>query len=256
MIDVHIICTYDAQKMADNLVRLLEAEQHIVRLSFGRQTLSELEEAQRARSAVLLIWSKSAPSASYMREWARGIDPMRLAEISVSATPPQIDRDAHVIDFTHWRESDRGSRAWNALNERLLEIARALDPAAEVPARKAALGSTGVMTAATAGLMIMAGAASAPADLQPVAPASFDVADEQMSDYAMGGPLDAVEPISAEDMDNLRPLPVSRFTPLEPLPPPDLHTVGPLRTNEIRDATLLERLVALNPLRDNDTETN
>ena len=82
MIDVRIICTHDAVKLAEMLTRLLEAEEHRVRLTYGRQAMSELEEARDARDAVLLIWSPDARSQTYMLEWARNIDPVALVEIA------------------------------------------------------------------------------------------------------------------------------------------------------------------------------
>jgi hypothetical protein len=117
MIDVRIICTYDALKLAETLTRLLEAEEHRVRLSVGRQSLSELETARCERDAVLVIWSPDARSQIYMLEWANKIDATRLVEISL-ADPPRVARKATVIDFSHWR-GERGERAaWNALNDR------------------------------------------------------------------------------------------------------------------------------------------
>ena len=80
--DIRIVCTHDAVKFAEMLLRLLGAEQHQVRLLAGRQSLAELEAAKTAQDAVLLIWSANAPSQHYMREWARNIPPGRLIEIA------------------------------------------------------------------------------------------------------------------------------------------------------------------------------
>ena len=136
MIDITIVCSHDAMKVAEMLTRLLEAEEHKVRLLVGRQSLSEVETSKSARDAVLLIWSANAPTQHYMREWSRQISPLRLVEIGLAPGWPDIARKAPVIDFINWR-GERGARAWNALNDRLRAVARIIEPPKPPPKRAA-----------------------------------------------------------------------------------------------------------------------
>ncbi|MGH6950225.1 MAG: hypothetical protein ACREH4_05100, partial [Vitreimonas sp.] len=138
MTDIRIVCTHDAVKLADVLMRLLGAEQHQVCLLVGRQSLTELEAAKTARDAVILIWSPNAPSQHYMREWARHIPPARLIEIARAAGWPHDERRAPVIDFIAWR-GQRNSRAWSSLKERLRLIARGLEPPTHSAPKRAAM---------------------------------------------------------------------------------------------------------------------
>lgn len=244
MTDIRTVCTHDAKKLADTLVRLLEAEQHSVRLTYGRQSLIELEAAKEARDAVLIIWSPDAPSQTYMLEWARNIHPERLIEIALAPGWPRIDRKAAVIDFTTWR-GERGARAWNALNDRLRAVARALEPPRPPPKRAAlALGLASVAAVGVAAVVRMNEPADAPT--LPEEPTQTAQSEEPLG---VGGPLDAVEPLSAPDEPPLRRMPNPRFVPLQPVPEPDLMRIEPYTPPEIRDPTLLERLRAFNPWR-------
>jgi hypothetical protein len=246
MIDVHVVCTYDARKLAETLIRLLEAEGHRARLTFGRQSLAQLEAAKSDDDAVLLIWSPDAPSQLYMLEWARNIDPVRLVEIALAPGAPRIVRKAPVIDFAAWR-GERGARAWNALTDRLRAIARDLDPRSAIPPQRAAMALGLASLAAVGGAMWVRFDQAAPTQQQQAAAPVETISTEDM-DVAMGGPLDAIEPMSAEDLDALHRLPNPRFTPME-TPTLELHPVGDTVPDAIRDATLLERISALNPLR-------
>jgi hypothetical protein len=69
MIDIITVSTHDAKKLAADLVRLLEAEEHTVRMLVGRQSQAAIEDAKSSRDGVLIIWSEDAPSQTYMREW-------------------------------------------------------------------------------------------------------------------------------------------------------------------------------------------
>lgn len=250
MIDIRIVCTHDAAKLAEMLTRLLEAEQHQVRLLVGRQSLADLEEAKTSRDAVLLIWSANAPSQHYMREWARNIPPARLIEIARAPGWPDAPRKAPVLDFIAWR-GERGARAWNALNERLRAVTRVYEPAKPQGRAAMALGLASI--AAVGGAMIVR-LNEAPA---PVTAASEDSEPAvAMVDPAsgVGGPLDAVEPPSVEELDAVRRVPTLRFTPLEPTETPQLTPITAYDPPELRPPTLMERLSALNPLRDEDAE--
>jgi len=249
MIDVRIVCTHDAVKLAEMLMRLLEAEEHRVRLSYGRQALGELEEARAARDAVLLIWSPNARSQTYMLEWARNIEPSRLVELASDTSDwPSIKRHAAVIDFSNWR-GQRGARSWKALNERLNELARSLGP--WQPPTKALLAMGFASVAAVAGVVMVRGTATVENAITP-SPLE-DVATNDPS-AGVGGPLDAVEPASLED----ELLHVRQFrTPerIEALPLAPLAHLPEFEEYELRNRTLLERLTALNPLRRDSDDT-
>lgn len=248
MIDIRIVCAHDAAKLAETLMRLLEAEQHRVRLTYGRQALHELDETQGGRGAVLLIWSPNARSQSYMREWARKIEPVRLIEIAHDTGDwPAIKRMSAVIDFTNWR-GQRGARSWKALNERIGAIARAQEPP-QLPTKTLLAAGVAGMAAVTGALMVRV---NVPAENQ-IAPTPFEEVAILNPDDGVGGPLSAVEPASLED-DILR---VRHFRPvslIDSSPGETLAALPKLESYELREPTLLERLSAYNPLRRDDSE--
>lgn len=243
MTDVRIICTYDAAKLAETLTRLLEAEQHRVRLTSGRQTMSELEEARTSRDAVLLIWSPAARSQTYMIEWAHKIDPVRLVEIAVTPDAPRIARRASVIDFSNWR-GERGGGAWHGLVDRLRAVENVLNP--PKPPSKYAMFAMGMASAAavTGAVVMRVNDTSMPIATQ-------DVADERLvaedPSTGLGGPLRAIEPASLDD-DPLRFRRMPQMAPLRDARRVALSDVPDVRYMTLRDETLLERLNSLNPL--------
>jgi hypothetical protein len=244
MIDVRIVCTHDAVKLAEMLTRLLEAEDHRVRLTYGRQALNELEDARGARDAVLLIWSPDARTQTYMLEWQRNIEPSRLIEIARGASDfPNIKRLAAVIDFSQWR-GQRGARAWKALNERLAVISRALTP--QKPAPPQAIWAMGVATAAAVTGAVFVRVNTAMDAVVDPAPLQAIAANDPSS--GLGGPLSAIEPASLED--NL--LRVRDYPDIEPIDMGPSEPLAPLvehQAFELRDRTLLERIdAAISPL--------
>ena len=245
MIDVRIVCSHDAVKLAEMLTRLLEAEEHRVRLTYGRQALLELEEAREARDAVLLIWSPDARSQTYMLEWVRNIDPVRLVEISRGASDfHPIKRLAAVIDFTNWR-GDRGARAWKALTERLGVIARNLAPPEPVPAKALMAVGFASMAAVAGAVMVRVNMpleqAPTPAPLEEIA--AIDPAS------GVGGPLSAIEPASLDD-DLIRLRHYPELAPLDAASVTPLAAVAHYEAPELREPTLRERLDgAINTLR-------
>jgi hypothetical protein len=251
MIDVRIVCTHDAVKLAEMLMRLLEAEEHRVRLTYGRQALSELEDARTSHDAVVLIWSPDARSQTYMIEWARNVAPSRLIEIARGANDwPPIKRLAAVIDFTQWR-GQRGARAWRTLTDRLGAMARALAPPKPVPAK--ALMAMGLASAAAVAgaVVVRMHADSTEQTAQQAAPFEEVAITDPAS--GVGGPLRAIEPASLDDeMLVLRHYP--ELAPLVADPAEPLAPVAEYREVELRDPTLLERLDAINPLRRADGE--
>jgi hypothetical protein len=250
VIDIRIVCTHDALddpvRSAETLTRLLEAEEHQVRLIYGRQSIAELESAKAARDAVLIIWSPDAPSQHYMLEWAHNIEPNRLVEVARAPGWPRIERKAPVIDFTTWR-GERGSRAWLALNDRLRAVARELEPAKPPPKHAAmALGIAGL--AAVGGAAVLRfneGPAQLPGRGDETAPI---VALVEENHTALGGPVVSIEPASIEDLEPIERISNPRFVPLE-LSTPDLVELAQYAPPELREPTLLERLRELNPLR-------
>lgn len=251
MIDIITVSTHDAKKLAGDLVRLLEAEEHRVRVISGRHAEAEIESAKTSRDAVLMIWSKDAPSSSYMREWLRQSDPTRLVEIATSqGWPERKDRKAPVIDFSNWR-GERGGRAWNALNERLRAVANVIDPP-KPPAKHAALALGLVSLAA---VTVAIGVRANEGGLPSIAPThdAPQTAQLEAPTVSVGGATYALEPASLDDLSivpDVRPLRVAPldFEPIvfaelsdEPLP-------------EVRDPSFMERLREFNPLAGGDEE--
>lgn len=249
MINIRIVCTHDAVGFAETLARLLSAEDHLVRLHYGRHSLHELESARAGTDAVVLIWSKDAPSQHYMLEWLRGMDPTRMIEVArAPSAPVRADRRAPVIDFSNWR-GDRGSRPWGALNERLKAVARALEPAKPPPKRAAlALGLASVAAVTSAVFVRADQQLSQTASVQ----AESEVADlSTASSEAVGGPLLATEPASAIDPIEIRPV-GARLPRMEITEAPDLPPLATLAEVELREPTLLERIGDISLLRDRD----
>ncbi len=250
MIGIHIVCAHDAVKLAETLMRLLEAEEHQVRLSYGRQSQSEIAAAKTSKDAVILIWSENALSQHYMLEWARQIPPERLIELALSNNWPRSTRKAPVVDFINWR-GVRGARAWNHLNERLRQLARALEPAKPQP-KRAAL-ALGIASLAAVGGAIAVRVNDAPA------PAMVAMEDDIQSIIAhddpssgIGGPLSMLEPASIDDIA-ASPIRAPRYAPLDAAAP-DMLEISPYTPPDIRDPTLIERLISFNPLRRDDDE--
>lgn len=250
MIDIRIVCTHDAMKVAEILVRLLEAEQHIVRLTCGRQAYHDLEAAKELDEAVLMIWSPAAPMQEYMLAWAERTDPERLVEIARAPGAPKIAREAPVIEFAAWR-GERGGRAWNTLNDRLRTIARAMEPAKPPPRYAAvALGVAGFVAVGGA-FVVRVNDVAPEQQVAATAPATLPFSEAT----GVGGAVAFIEPPSAEDVFALPRLP-SRVAPLTPQPHPTLYLVEPYEPMEIRDPTLLEILRDINPLRGRRNDTN
>jgi hypothetical protein len=247
MTDVRIICTHDASKLAETLMRLLEAEQHRVRLTIGRQAMGELEFARNARDAVMLIWSPDARSQTYMLEWAKEIAAHRLVELTLTDDYPKIGRKAaQAIDYSHWRGT-RGTSQWNALNDRLRAVQRALNPP-KPPPKYAAFALGMASAAAVTGAVVMRmNDASLPSVGDETTQEALVAGDPSTG---LGGPLSALEPDSVEDqlrfrrLPNVTPLHYSDYEPLANVPEPV--------EIELRQETLLERLNAFNPLRQLD----
>lgn len=246
MIDIITVSTYDAKKLATDLVRLLEAEEHTVRVLMGRSSESAIIEAQASRDGVLIIWSEDAPSQTYMREWLRLIDPSRLIEIATSpGWPESKNRKAPVIDFSSWR-GERGGRAWNALSDRLRAVSRAIEPP-KPPARHAAF-ALGFASLAAVGVAV-----SVRANQDIIVPPTEDATHQQQvaaleaPTDSVGGVIYAVEPASVDDLaavPNLRPL----NAPQMHVAPVEFTQVRLAPIPEVRDPTFIERLAQLNPL--------
>lgn len=226
MIDVRIVCTYDAVKTAQTLQRLLAAEDHNVELSHGRGSLAVLDDTRQLRCAVLLIWSLDAPSQHYMLEWASKVDPVLLVEIARTPGAPHVaGRKGQVIDFSGW-SGERGGAAWRALIDRLRQIARATEPTKPPPLRAAiALGAASA--AAVVGAVVTRVNDPLLPPTQDPTTSSTQLAEVgSITELAQGGVLMPEEPASAEDTlvtFNARRLRMQamgapRFEPLAPMP--------------------------------------
>lgn len=244
MIDIRIICTHDALKLAETLTRLLEAEQHRVGLSYGRQALNALEAAREEKSAVILIWSPDARSQTYMLEWARNIDASRLVELARTLDCPRIQRKAPVVDFTTWR-GERGGRAWDALCDRLRGVQRVLEPPKPVSGR--AVAAFGLVTAVAMAGAIAERVNSAFEPTQMANSANAQLLPAPNPDTGVGGPLAAIEPASLDDELRFRfPSDVALLDTSSGLTYADIPDIAP---KTLREETLLERLNSFNPLR-------
>lgn len=255
MTAIRIVCSFDAADLADTLMRLLAAEQHDVRLSRGRQSLAELPEARSAKEVVLLIWSKEAPGAHYMREWANAIEPARLVELIRGGMRPACGRRAPVLDFTTWR-GERGGKAWHALKDRLRLSAAAWEPALKQPPLRAA-AALGVLSAcAVTGALVLRADEPPPPQVafEPTADAT-DYAFAPLPEHiagGVGGALRFIEPPSADDLDAPMALP-ARMRVAAAYGPLADYLVEPLgEAPDLAERTLLQRLAALNPLRGDD----
>jgi len=244
MIDVRIVCCHDAKPLAETLTRLLEAEQHRVRVTVGRLALAELEEARTEQDAVLLIWSPDARSQTYMIEWGNKIEAWRLVEIARTPDCPRIARKAPVIDFTQWRGERGGGRAWDALNERLRAVQRVVNP--PKPVSKPAIAAM-VMLAVAAMFGAVAERNRAVHRTQtaeepaPVETAVISNGTER------GGPIVAIEPASLDETLHFRRIPNAPL--VDASEPITLTPIDPIDLEPIRAETLLERLNDFNPLR-------
>jgi hypothetical protein len=247
MIPVRIVCARDAVKTAQTIMRLLAAEEHEVELCYGRASRAQIESARTRREAVLLIWSAGAPSAHYMMQWAKSVDPAKLVEIARGALWPQLDRRASVIDFSSWG-GERGGSAWRALEDRLRAVTRATEPPRPPPHRAALVLGLASMAAVTGALVERVYNANhapmaAPEDVRAEMPA--------VSYEGQGGPLDAIEPGFTE-ASVLRVRPAPHVQPLAPVETYVLEETdaAPSMEFEQRNARLLDRLNALTaPLR-------
>jgi hypothetical protein len=249
MIDIITVSTHDAKKLVADLVRLLEAEEHRVRVISGRHAEVEIEAAKTSKDAVLIVWSEDAPSSSYMRNWLFQSDPSRLIEISIApGAPERRDRKAPVIDFSSWR-GERGGRAWNALNDRLRAVARIIEPPPPPPRHAAlAMGLAGL-----AAVGVAMGVRSNEAPVQAPMDESQQTAVLEAPTLSVGGAVYAVEPASIEDLSAIPPLRPLRVQPLD-VTPIELTEYNPAPIPEVRDPTLFERIAGFNPLRNNSDD--
>jgi hypothetical protein len=243
MIDVRIVCTYDAVKTAQTLQRLLAAEDHNVELSNGRGSLASIDDTRQQRCAVLLIWSLDAPSQHYMLEWASKIDPVLLVEIARTPGAPHVPgRKGPVIDFSGW-SGERGGAAWRALIERLRQVARATEPTKPPPLRAAfALGAASA-AAVVGAVVTRVNDPLLPPTEDPSAAAQQLAEHGSITELAQGGVLMPEEPASAEDTTisfsarrlRIQAMGAARFDQLAPMP-------AAWEPIPLRRETLLERL--------------
>ncbi|ANP47323.1 hypothetical protein [Candidatus Viadribacter manganicus] len=239
MIDIITVSTHDAKKLAADLVRLLEAEEHSVRMLVGRQSQASIEDAKTSRDAVLIIWSEDAPSQTYMLEWLRQSDATRLVEIATApGWPERKDRKAPVIDFSSWR-GERGGRAWNALSERLKAVSRVVEPP-KPPARHAAI-ALGIVSIAAVGVAMGVRANQGLIAPSTNAKSETQVAQLEAPTDSVGGALYAMEPASVDDLRALPPVRTINMQPMH-LASLDFNELSLDPIPEVREPTFIERL--------------
>jgi hypothetical protein len=242
MIEIIAVSTHDARKVVADLVRLLEAEEHRVRVISGRHPAAEIDAAKTSRDAILMVWSKDAPSSSYMRDWLRESDSSRLVEIATATGwPERKDRKAPVIDFSNWR-GERGGRAWNALNDRLKAVANIVDPP-KPPALHAAVG---LGVASLAAVVVAIGVRSSEAPMNAPLEPQQTAQTLEAPTVAVGGAVYVMEPASLEDLalvPDIRPL---RMPLVELTPEPEVVALRNAPLPEVRDPTIMERIRELN----------
>ena len=205
MINVRIVYSYDAEATAEDIQYHLLAEGFAAEIINGREYTGMIASICDADYAIVLVWSKEAPATDYMQNWARAVDPAKLAEVVRWNNFPHIEgRRANPIDFTRWNRH-RDDIAWRALETRLRNIGRAFEPK-----KNPSAGPMAVMMAASAAAVV--GGAIVRSDqegpmivhtLQPqsVAQATNDIARAPMPGVAAGGPLAALEPASIDTAD-------------------------------------------------------
>lgn len=246
MSSIRFVCTHDALPIAETLMRLLDAEGHDTHLCYGRPSLAEIPTAREAREIVLMIWSPEAPGAHYMLEWASRIPPERLVEIARAHDWPRIANRAPVIDFLSWR-GERGGRAWNALAERLRHVSRAMEPVSPQPRRAAMALGLASLAAIGGAVLARVNTAQTPALEHAAEGATQDVAVDYDRASGVGGALRMLEPASIDDNIVAGPF-GRRFAPLPPMQVAPLVSLPDYDPPELRDATLVERITALNPI--------
>ncbi|MES1198928.1 MAG: hypothetical protein ABUS48_03005 [Pseudomonadota bacterium] len=250
-VPIRIVCTRDALKLAEDMQRKLTAEQHAVEISCGRQSLGDIEKARA--EAVILIWSRDAPTSHYMLQWAARIPPARLIDVNRGRSNPSASKRAG-IDFCHW-EGERGaSAAWHALEERLRGVTRISQPKKPPPRRAAmVLAVLSALAVGDAAWLRMQDERRPP--VQPLEePTPIAMTQTPGAVGGEGGPLVAREPASRPEEKALVFYRVRRVQPLDApraMPLSDVETAPDFEIE--RDPTMLDRIVSFAaPLRGRD----
>lgn len=239
MTNIIAVCTREAHARVGEIVRLLEAEGHRVRVIAQRHDRTQMDAVEYEDHAILLVWSMDAPSTNHMQQWLHQSDPSYLVEIATApGWPERKNRKAAVIDFSKWR-GERG-RSWSALTDRLNAVEKVINPP-EPPVRQAA-GALGVVS-----MVAVAFAVSVRSDDSGISAPILQPQENHIAStleapiVSVGGAIDAIEPASIDDLlvPDVRPL----RTPLvEPTPAPRLATLSNSVLPEVRDPTLFERV--------------
>lgn len=247
MATFHIVFALGAVRTAEDLGQLLADDGHTVSLFSGRIAVLALGSPPALDTFVIVVWSAEAESQPYVAEWAARTDPDRLVELAVSTPyPPKVQRKAPVIDFTNWR-GERGGRAWNAFTERLRTVTREAEVAKAPPRQAAAaLAAMGALVIG-GGVMVRIEEPRAPEVAYAPEPAPVYTAPTGVGGSELASLL---EPLSVEETFGTARLP-PRVAPLTRYQPASLDEAEPLEPVELRNPTLVERILDLNPLRPN-----
>lgn len=202
LIDVRIICAYDALGVAQQFQRLLAAEGHNVELNYGRPSLAFIPISRARREAVIVIWSERAQNALYPLQWAQATEPTRLIELAFCKEWPPVQGRARLIEFSVWN-GRRGSASWRGLQERLRAIAKSLEPPKPQP-RGAAFALVGAsLVAAGAAIWARTQANHAPLEAAPETSLTATLEETRIDENARGGPLG--DPISLSEPETYTP---------------------------------------------------
>ncbi len=258
MSGVIIVSAFDVEDFANDVARLLGAENYAVRLGIGRVSEHLIPEAKARCASVILVWSRDGYAQAFMRTWFAEVAQHKLIEIMRARSVPDLPRRAHSaqpIDFCSWNGA-RGGPAWRELGARLRAAERAGTPQ-DVQARKAA----NVLAAVSVAAVFGAGAlrASEHADFGNTSQPDLDdfVADARdtdsakettiqlasLSNDAIGGPLVYAEPLSA-DSHRFRPI-VERLGPLQGRLSPLGESAPLLAPMRFRDPGLIDRVAGV-----------
>lgn len=120
--EVALVSAYDGSVRAQQLGRLLSAEDWLVSYKTGRQGLDDLDELD-PDTLVLFVMTPDSFHSPYVVPWVQRTRPERRAVLNFThVAPPEFYEETCVFDFAGWR-GDR-AQLWRSL-KRWLEAPHA-----------------------------------------------------------------------------------------------------------------------------------